>query len=135
MRRKTGSAGLVGAGTLNSHILVVDDDESIREFVGLALTDEGYRVVPAHHGAAALEVIAHLTPDLILLDMRMPVMDGWEFARRYREAPGPHAPIIVMTAAVDAADRAAQIGADGFLAKPFDLDELLDLVDRFAAGH
>ena len=113
-------------------ILVVDDDEGIGEFVGLALSDDGYEVQTALHGAAALKLIDPQAPDVILLDMRMPIMDGWEFARRYRERPGPHAPIVVMTAARDAATRASEIEADGVLAKPFDLDALLEIVARFA---
>jgi two-component system, chemotaxis family, chemotaxis protein CheY len=115
-----------------ARVLVVDDDESIGEFVSMALADDGYDVVTALDGAAALELIERERPDVILLDMRMPIMDGWEFARRYREMTGPHAPIIVVTAARDADDRAAQIEADGVLAKPFNLDDLLGLVDRYA---
>ena len=114
----------------SERVLVVDDDDTIRELVQMALADEGYDVVSAPHGAAALDLVGQIDPDVILLDMRMPVMDGWEFARQYRERPGPHAPIIVVTAAVDAADRAAQIGADGYLPKPFELDDLLDLVGQ-----
>jgi DNA-binding response OmpR family regulator len=59
------------------HILFVDDDESIREFVTMALTDEGYQVSTAPHGAAAIELVNREQPSLILLDMRMPIMDGW----------------------------------------------------------
>jgi CheY-like chemotaxis protein len=112
-------------------ILVVDDDDSIREFVSLALIDEGYSVLTAADGAAALESIGREQPGVILLDMRMPVMDGWEFSRAYHATPAPHAPIIVVTAARDAADRASQIEAEAFLAKPFDLDDLLNLVGRY----
>ncbi|MBI4493701.1 MAG: response regulator transcription factor [Chloroflexi bacterium] len=111
-------------------VLVVDVDESIREFVGLALADEGYEVVTAHHGAAALERIAQLPPHLILLDVRMPIMDGWAFVRAYREQPGPHAPIIILTAAREVAERRVQMDAEAQLAKPFDLNELLALVDQ-----
>ena len=113
-------------------VLVVDDDESIREFVAMALSSEGHQVMTAPHGAAALEVIAVSPPDVILLDMKMPVMDGWELARRYREMPGPHAPIVVVTAAADAASRAAEVAADGHLPKPFDLDDLFRIVDEYA---
>ncbi|MCC7368044.1 MAG: response regulator [Chloroflexi bacterium] len=112
-------------------ILVVDDDEAIRTVVSMVLADEGYRVVMAEHGRAALERLASEQPDLILLDMRMPIMDGWELARAYRSSPGPHASIVVLSAAQDAAARAAQIDADGYLAKPFDLDELLRTVSQF----
>ena len=113
-------------------ILVVDDDEGIREFVQTVLSDEGYEVRTAWHGAAALELLEQVSPSVILLDMRMPVMDGWEFARQYRERPGPHAPIVVVTAARDAIARAAQIAADGVLPKPFRLQQLLDVVARFS---
>jgi CheY-like chemotaxis protein len=112
-------------------VLVVDDDESIREFVSVALTDEGYTVLTARDGAVALQWVSRQRPGVILLDMRMPVMDGWEFSRAYRATPEPHAPIIVVTAARDAADRAAQIDADGYLAKPFDLLDLLAIVERY----
>jgi CheY-like chemotaxis protein len=116
-------------------VLVVDDDESIREFVDMALSSEGHQVMTAPHGAAALEVIAVSPPDVILLDMKMPVMDGWEFARVYRQVPGWHAPIVVITAAQDAAGRAAEVAADGHLPKPFDLDDLFRVVDEHAAAR
>lgn len=115
-------------------ILVVDDDPSIRDLIAMALADQGYDVASAPHGAAALEIVGHMQPSMILLDMRMPVMDGWEFARVYRDQPGPHAPIIVLTAARDAGQRAAEITADGFLGKPFDLDDLFSLVAHHAAS-
>jgi CheY-like chemotaxis protein len=82
--------------------------------------------------AAALDVIARTPPDVILLDMKMPVMDGWELARRYRQMPGPRAPIVVVTAAQDAASRAAEVAADGHLPKPFDLEDLFRVVDTYA---
>ena len=120
-------------------VLVVDDDESIRELVEMALSSEGHMVMTAPHGAAALEVIARTPPDVILLDMKMPVMDGWELARRYRAMPGPHAPIVVVTAAADAAGRAADVAADvaadGHLPKPFDLDDLLRVVQEHAPAR
>ena len=114
-------------------ILVVDDDEIILSTLTLFLEDEGYAVVAASNGKEALEHMEREHPRLILLDMKMPVMDGWAFAAAYRERPGPHAPIIVMTAARDARSRADEIAADDFLAKPFDLDRLLDLVRRYAS--
>jgi len=118
--------------TRATRILVVEDDDSIRDLVDLVLSSAGYEVLTASDGAAALQVIGGARPDLVLLDMRMPVMDGWEFARRYRARPEPHAPIVVLTAARDAADRAAEIQANGYLGKPFDVDELLTLVSQHA---
>jgi urea transport system substrate-binding protein len=114
-------------------ILVVDDDTSIRSFVEMALDSVGYAVSTAGNGSEALEVTDQVQPDLILLDMRMPVMDGWTFAKKYRQQDGPHAPIVVITAATDAGQRAAEIEADGFLGKPFDLDDLLKLVSRYTS--
>jgi CheY-like chemotaxis protein len=113
-------------------VLVVDDDADVRHAITATLADEGYEVLAAPHGAAALDLISQAPPRAILLDMRMPVMDGWEFSRTYRRLPGPHAPIIAVTAATDAAARAAQIDADGYLAKPFEVNEMLAVVGRHA---
>jgi CheY-like chemotaxis protein len=68
----------------------------------------------------------------VLLDLRMPVVDGVEFARRYRRTPAPHAPLVVLSAEPDGAVRAARIGAADYLAKPFDLTALIDAVGRQA---
>ena len=115
-------------------VLVIDDDAMIRSYVAEILADEGYRAEQAQNGREALDLLDRRAregrppPDLILLDMRMPIMDGWAFAEAYRARPGRHAPIVVITAAHDASARAAQVRADGVLAKPFDLDQLLDAV-------
>ena len=118
--------------TRSARVLIVEDDDGIRDMVDIVLSAAGYEVLTASDGADALEVIGGGPPDLVLLDMRMPVMDGWEFARRYRAGPAPHAPIVVMTAARDAAQRAAEIDANGYLGKPFDMAELLRLVSQLA---
>jgi DNA-binding response OmpR family regulator len=110
--------------------LVVDDDHDIAEMVRLALTDEGYEVVLAENGSEALAASLEAPFDIILLDMRMAVMDGWSFAEEYRARPGLKVPVIVVTAARDAAARAAEIDADGYLAKPFSLDELFAIIER-----
>jgi len=110
-------------------ILVVDDDRSILETIGEILESEGYPIATAGNGAEALQCIEEIRPSLVLLDMRMPVLDGWGFARIVRER-GLRVPILVMTAAQDARRWAEEIGADGYLAKPFDLLNLLDAVER-----
>jgi two-component system, chemotaxis family, chemotaxis protein CheY len=109
-------------------ILVVDDDESIRQIVRLCLSDEGYDVFEAANGLDALGLLPDCQPDLILLDLRMPVMDGWEFARRYRLGPGPHVPIVAFIAALNAQQECADLDAATVLSKPFDLDDLLTIV-------
>src|ERR1700686_2905857 len=109
-------------------ILIVDDDESIRQIVRICLTDEGYEVFEAQNGQVALNTLNELTPDLILLDLRMPVMDGWEFARAYEKLPGPRAPVVAFVAALNAEQDCADLNAAGILAKPFDLDDLLRAV-------
>jgi len=109
-------------------ILIVDDDESIRQIVRLCLTDEGFEVAEASNGQAALDAVGTFQPGLILLDLRMPVMDGWEFARRYERLPGPHAPIVAFVAALNAEQECATLTTAGILAKPFDLDDLLKAV-------
>jgi len=111
-------------------ILVVDDDDSTREVVVEFLSSEGYEVWAASHGRIALEMVGSAQPDAILLDMLMPIMDGYEFTEAYRQSQGPHVPIIVLTATFDAATSAQSIAADGYLDKPFILDELLEVVRR-----
>jgi len=116
------------------HVLVVEDQQDIRDLVAFILESAGYRVSTANNGALALEHVARETIDVVLLDMRMPVMDGWAFAQAYRQLAGPHAPIVVLTAAQDAATRAGQIHADAYLGKPFEIDDLLNVVARYARG-
>src|SRR6185436_4929569 len=87
-----------GGGPMSRRVLVVDDDESIRQFSEMALRDDGFEVAVAPEGATALLEAAAFKPDVILLDMRMPGVDGWTFAETYRAGPGPHAPILVLTA-------------------------------------
>jgi DNA-binding response OmpR family regulator len=114
-------------------IMTIDDDVRMRQLLSRALVSEGYDVVAAEHGAAALDLIAQTPPDLILLDLDMPVMDGRAFGMAYQRAPGHHAPIIVLSASPTANEAAEQIAAAGVLPKPFDLDELLATVN--ACGH
>jgi CheY-like chemotaxis protein len=111
---------------------VVDDDPSIVAVVSDILTAEGHEVVSAENGADALAKANGEA--LVLLDMRMPVLDGWGFAREFR-ASGKHSPIVVMTAADNARRWAEEIGADGYLAKPFEMDALIAAVERYATGR
>lgn len=110
-------------------VLIVDDEPDIRATVSAMLEIEGYRVDEAINGADALRVLEDRTPDLILLDMRMPVLDGWGFANELRQR-GHRTPIVVMTAARDAARWASEIAASAFVAKPFGFDDLISAVER-----
>ena len=111
-------------------VLVVDDNDDIREVLAMVLEQEGYRVAHASNGRAALEAVARGMPALILLDMKMPVMNGWEFAAELRRRYAESAPIVVISAAEDARRRAAEIGAQGWVGKPFDLSDFLAIVRR-----
>jgi two-component system, chemotaxis family, chemotaxis protein CheY len=110
-------------------ILVVDDDPDILDALSEILEAEGYEVDRARHGQEALARIDQRRPDLILLDLMMPVMDGWEFAHalRRREDVG-QLPIVILSADRQAGAKARVVGARGFLAKPFELNELLRVV-------
>ena len=120
--------------TPHRRVLVVEDDEAIREFLEWALVDEGYEVVTAPDGIAALKSVETLAPDLILLDLLMPRMDGPSFARAYHELPEPHAPIVLMSASNELPRLASVVGAVEHLKKPFNLATLLATVDRHAAS-
>jgi CheY-like chemotaxis protein len=111
------------------HILVVDDNSGIRVMLTLLLADEGYEVRAASNGAEALQAITHDPPALVLLDLMMPVLDGWGVVQQLREQ---HCwvPTIVMTAGGNAARWCAELGADGYLDKPFQLQDLLRTVQQ-----
>src|SRR5260370_2619460 len=98
-------------------ILVVDDDPQIRDSVSDLLRLEGYRVDWAANGPVALALVPRSPPDLILLDVHLPGLSGWEVARRLR-ARGWRVPIVVMTGDSASPEREAELGTDGFLAKP-----------------
>ncbi|MBC8164138.1 MAG: response regulator [Roseiflexaceae bacterium] len=115
-------------------ILLVDDDPTIREFVSIVLEDEGFTVTTAPNGVAALQQASATPPSLILLDMHMPLMNGWDFAEAYYRQVAVPAPIIIMTAAHSAKDIAAQVRASAVLAKPFHIDDLIALVRKWSAS-
>ena len=115
-------------------VLVVDDDEAIREFVRVALGEEGYRVLVAPDGQVALDLLRADPPGLILLDLWMPEMDGAGFLAVYRSLPIPRAPVVIFAAAADVQAEALPADVAGFLAKPVELVDLLDLVARYTPG-
>ena len=110
------------------YVLVIDDNEDICSIIEVVLSEDGYDVVCTGDPVAALRRVAERPPTVILLDLRMPTMDGEAFARAYRRLPNATAPIILTSALPGAEAHAARIGATGCLAKPFDLDDLLAAV-------
>jgi CheY-like chemotaxis protein len=111
-------------------VLALDDDRLFLEMVRAALEEEGHQVEVATSGEAALQLVGQVTPDVILLDVRMPRMNGRAFARAYASQPGPHAPLIVVSGAGEAAMTDVKVA--GYLAKPFELEALLHLLREVA---
>jgi two-component system chemotaxis response regulator CheY len=113
-------------------VLIVDDDDSIRALVGDVLKLGGYRVEMAASGLQALAKVKTTRPDAIVLDLMMPVMDGWAFLKQYRTAPlCGGMPVVVMSASSELHEAtSANHDVQGVLAKPFDMYELLDTVER-----
>jgi two-component system OmpR family response regulator len=108
------------------HLLVVDDEDNLRSMLAAALRHNGFEVSTADNGRAALDAIARDRPDLVLLDVMMPDIDGFEVCRRLR-AEGDHTPVLFLTArdATEDRVRGLTLGGDDYLQKPFSLDELV----------
>src|ERR687888_2707430 len=122
-----GSRGAPARGT--PLVLVVDDDERLREFVRVNLEMDGYAVREAANADEGLAALEEEPPDLILLDVMMPGMDGWEMLRRVQERHGVGTiPVIMFSGKVDEseAERATARGAQAFLGKPFDPQQLIE---------
>jgi CheY-like chemotaxis protein len=109
-------------------ILIVDDDPVIRAALQGVFEDEGFAVLTAANGREAIQLAAGAPPDLVVLDITLPILDGYEVATAIRAAHGPGIPILAITADGDAADKAARAGAYAFLAKPFELDDIVRTV-------
>ena len=112
-------------------VLIVEDVSDLRDFYAILLREEGYEVACACDGKDALRWLSW-GPDVILLDLMMPVIDGYEFYARMRDIPGEHPPVIVVSAV--APSRAALPGVHAMLPKPFDFTQLLHRVAT-AATH
>jgi|HubBroStandDraft_1064217.scaffolds.fasta_scaffold00824_4 two-component system, chemotaxis family, chemotaxis protein CheY len=116
-------------------VLIVDDDKDIRDTIQELLEYEGYSVATAENGAAALDRLRHVHPQLILLDLAMPVMDGISFREEQMNSDSLAAiPTIVMSARPDPGKDAGPLLVRGCLGKPLDLEELLTLVAHYCRG-
>jgi CheY-like chemotaxis protein len=118
-------------------ILVVDDDPVIQKLLSVNFEMEGYRVITAGDGLEGLEQVTSEQPDLVLLDVMMPKMDGLEAARRIKANPATkHIPVVLLSAKAQSADiqGGLEAGADDYVTKPFDPLELLDKVAALIGG-
>lgn len=119
-------------GREHDTVLIVDDDLGVREVLAALLSDEGYHVVTACDGREAFSYLAYAeAPALILLDIMMPVMDGYAFRVTQREHPVLAAIPVVMLSAGEKSERVTAMCPAGFLKKPFDVDALLAMVEKF----
>jgi CheY-like chemotaxis protein len=124
-----GETGRPPQPTATCDVMVVDDDLAILYTIAEALELEGYSVEIANNGAEALDVLKQVRPRVVLLDLRMPVLDGWAFVDIVRQQ-GTTFKLVLMTATPDVERWAEEIGADGYLAKPFALSEVLRIMER-----
>ena len=110
---------------MNTKILLVDDDPNIRQLVNLYLVKEGFEVEMAERGDEALKKVLASPPNLMLLDVMLPGMDGWQVLRETRRTS--NVPIIMLTAKDETFDKVLglELGADDYIAKPFDMKELV----------
>jgi two-component system, chemotaxis family, chemotaxis protein CheY len=115
-------------------ILLVDDDPGIQEFVQAALIDEGYEVILASNGQQALNLLTHQSVNLILLDLMMPIMDGWQFLAEAKCMPVLQStPIVILSASTEAPQAAMEFSVKHYLPKPFDLFKLLTIIDNYVS--
>ncbi len=126
--------GAHGGTGRRPRVLVVDDDEAMCELLRQALSDQGYAVATVPHGAAALELVKHHQPAVILVDLRMPIMDGWAFVEQYRRMADPPASIVLLSAVKDLEATAKRLGAEAYVRKPFQIEELAAAVQRCLAS-
>jgi DNA-binding response OmpR family regulator len=120
----------------NARILVVDDDQVIQQLLKVNLELEGYEVEVASDGEEALQSFGAFQPNLVLLDIMMPKLDGWEVSRRLKDDPGGNSvPIVLLSARAQDSDvkRGSEIGVAAYVTKPFDPIALLDLVAKLLA--
>jgi DNA-binding response OmpR family regulator len=114
-------------------VLVVEDDPVLRRTIAFSLQSEGFEVMGARDGVDALRVLEAGTPWLILLDLRLPGMNGADFAAEVRARHIPSR-IAIVTGTREAREAARELGADDYLAKPFEVEDLVDLVNRHRAA-
>ena len=122
---------------MSKKILVVDDEKDITETLSFMLKAKGYDVVEGYDGEEGLKIAKEIMPDLIILDVMMPKMNGYKIARLLKyDAKYKHIPIIMVTARGQEADKliGEETGADTYITKPFEFEEVLDAVSKYLEG-
>ena len=115
-------------------VLVVDDEESLRRIVAHAFTDRGYTVFTADNGSDGLQLALQERPDIVVLDLIMPGLSGFEVCRRIRQEDSMKRTVVIITSAKSYKpdmDKAKELGADAFVIKPADIDDLLTTANEF----
>jgi DNA-binding response OmpR family regulator len=125
-----------GGGILLGSVLVVDDEPDVAWVMQFNLEVEGYQTMAAGDGRSALSAVRRHRPEVMILDVMMPVMDGWSVLEELRGLPvGERPRVVVVSARTSAADRAraSELGVDAFIPKPFEVDELLNVVRKLSS--
>ena len=120
-------------GSTNKHILIVDDEPGIVKFLKLKLEIAGFKVITSNSGQEALKLIENDMPDIMLLDIFMPGMDGFEVLRELRKHS--NLPVIVLSARSSIAEQALSLGANDFIAQPFNQEEVIKRIKAVLNGH
>lgn len=118
-------------------VLIVDDEDDLVSLLTLRLESEGYEVISAQDGQAGLDAAREQNPDLILMDVMMPVMDGYQACRFIKfDDTLKHIPVIMLTARTQAQDRSVgeSVGADEYIEKPFEYHDLLEKIKKYIAS-
>ncbi len=121
-----------------ARILLVEDNEMNRDMLSRRLIRRGYDVILAQDGAEGIQAAQSLAPDLILMDMSLPVLDGWEATRRLKDSPETaHIPVVALTAhaLTDDREKATRAGCDGYETKPVDLPRLIETIETVLAAR
>jgi len=114
-------------------VLAIDDDDGLLDMLNLLLCQTDFDLRTARGGRTGLELAISWEPDVILLDLGMPDLDGAAFLDQYRRATASPAPVVLLTGAPDGVTRATELGVSMYLSKPFDLGTLVDIVDVYAS--
>lgn len=136
-RDSPATASLTAVGDVLGKVLVVDDDEVIRQLIAVNLNLEGFEVATATDGQDCLDRVLDVRPDVVTLDVMMPQLDGWTTAQRLRDDEATrHIKVVLITARAQDDDkrRGREIGVDAYLTKPFDPAELIEVVRDLVTG-